>query len=337
MASSRTDTSRIRSSDYVSAIVGWVEEQLAQLELPGSPEKLYEPIRYVLSGGGKRLRPALVLLAAEAFGGVQARKNAMPAALAVEIFHNFTLVHDDIMDHADTRRGRATVHLKWDEPTAILSGDLMMGMAYEQLARIESADTAQLIRIFHRMVEKLCEGQTLDMVFESEADVSVDAYIGMIDAKTGALIEAALDLGATIGGADETQRATLREAGQEIGRAFQIQDDLLDLTADHAKWGKVIGGDLMEGKKAYLLLTALETATDDDLAFFSAIVENEGLEPSQVDDARNRMASIGVLDRAAHAVKHHLDNALGLLAHMPENTASTALEDLVRTLMGRER
>ena len=182
-----------------------VNDALAGLDLPSEPEGLYAPVRYVLAGGGKRIRPVLVLLAAEAFGGDADRRRAMPAALGVEVFHNFTLVHDDIMDHSDTRRGRDTVHVRWDEPTAILAGDLMMGLAARLVVGTDGADARRLAEAHYRMVGLLCEGQTLDMGFETRDDVTVDAYLGMIDRKTGALLEHALELGAVVGGASDAE------------------------------------------------------------------------------------------------------------------------------------
>ncbi len=236
-----------------------VEAGLAALFPQAAPAALYEPARYVLAGGGKRLRPVLLLLAARACGASTA--DALPAALAVEVFHNFTLVHDDIMDGADTRRARPTVHRRWNEPVAILSGDLMLGEAYRLLAQTPRGDLRGLLACFSTMVEKLCEGQTLDMDFETRADVSVEAYQDMIARKTGALVEACLELGGRIGGADGETLEALRSIGYHIGQAFQMQDDLLDLVADDAAWGKPIGGDLVEGKKTFLLLRAIERAT----------------------------------------------------------------------------
>ncbi|MDX1440174.1 MAG: polyprenyl synthetase family protein [Rubricoccaceae bacterium] len=333
--------SQVRQShiglELVDRLVQEVEEELRGIRLPSAPTQLYEPIRYVLSGGGKRLRPVLVLLTAEAFGGTECRKSAIPAALAVELFHNFTLIHDDIMDHAETRRGRPTIHQKWDQSTAILCGDLMMGMAYEQLARVRRSQTTELLAIFSRMVRSLCEGQMLDMVFEKQPATSVDDYLDMIDAKTGALIEATLELGSVIGKATERQTHAMKRAGGEIGRAFQIQDDLLDLTAKNDKWGKTIGGDLMEGKKTFLLLSAIERADQDNQEFFSRILDQHGLPAEDIPEARRRMQELGVLDLAASTVLRHSQNAQQFLDVLPENDASHALRALVTKLVSRVR
>ena len=333
---SETETQE-ETAAYVRSLTGRVEAELQTLLLPDEPAELYEPVRYVLAGGGKRIRPALVLLAAEAFGGEEALVRVMPAALAVEVFHNFTLVHDDIMDHADERRGRPAVHVRWDEPTAILSGDLMMGLSYDLLAQVETGRTAEVIRIFHRMVTRLCEGQALDMAFEQRTDVSVVAYIDMIERKTAALLEAALDIGALIGGADEDARANLRRVGRDLGRAFQIQDDLLDLTADDAKWGKTIGGDLLEGKKTFLLLRALECAEGEERAWFARIVEENGVAPEAVQEAHSRMEVLGVLEDARGVVERHYRAGLAGLDALPPGPAASALRGVVEGLMQRGR
>lgn len=330
----------ISARTATDVLVHLVEQRLSELELQESPTQLYEPIRYVFAGGGKRLRPVLVLLSAEIFGGRAARERALPAALAVEIFHNFTLVHDDIMDKATTRRGRSTVHTKWDIPTAILCGDLMMGMAYQQLVLTSTTakrSTREAVFIFQAMVERLCQGQMLDMVFEGEENVTVKDYEEMIDAKTGALIQACLELGGYVGGADGAQRDVLRQIGKATGRAFQIQDDLLDLTADHAKWGKVVGGDLLEGKKTFLLLTALESANEENKAFFQSIVENGGLDESKIEDARSRMMQLGVLEKTKAEVRKQSEKALSLIKTLPESSATENLVALVQSLISRVR
>ncbi|MEM1114863.1 MAG: polyprenyl synthetase family protein [Bacteroidota bacterium] len=317
-----------------AALAADVSAALADLDLPAEPGGLYDPVRYVLSGGGKRIRPVVVLLVAEAYGGLDARARALPAALAVEVFHNFTLVHDDIMDHAATRRGRETVHMRWDEPTAILTGDLMMGLAYDLLARTEAVDAGALARSFYRMVARLCEGQSIDMAFERRADVTVGDYLDMIDRKTGALLDLAFELGAVVGGADAEAVEAMRRAGWALGRAFQIQDDLLDLTAEAAGWGKTIGGDLIEGKKAYLALRAVELAEGDQRAWLARAVDG-GLPPEDVPEARDRMRRLGVLDEAAAEVRRYTEAGLDALGMLPEGPAADALRALALRLATR--
>lgn len=326
MSSSFTVSRSTDIAEHVGRLTERVDRALADLDLPAEPASLYEPIRYVLDGGGKRLRPALLLLAAEVFD--VPTEDALPAALAVEVFHNFTLVHDDIMDHAAERRGRPTVHLVWDESTAILAGDLLMGMAYDLLAQTPTDRLAEMVRVFHRMVQRLCEGQALDEQFEDEDDVTVERYLDMIDRKTGALLEAVLVLGGLVGGADDEARAHLAEAGHAFGRAFQIQDDLLDLTADDDGWGKTIGGDLMEGKKTFLLLRALERADaegSDDRVWFRRIVTDGGLGEDEIGEARRRMDALGVLGEARREVLRHYDIGERALRHLPEGSGRDGL------------
>ena len=229
-----------------------VDDRLSDLIVKSDPGDLYEPARYVLAGGGKRLRPIILLLAAEGFGVEE--EVAFPAALAVEVFHNFTLVHDDIMDHSDERRGRPTVHTRWSEDVAILAGDYLMALSYRLLSESPAPVLPEMLSVYHEMVAELCEGQTLDKVFEGRDDVTVEEYFSMIDAKTGALLRTCLELGAILGGATDAERAAVRDAGTFVGRAFQIQDDLLDVVAQDARWGKPVGGDLIEGKRTYVLL-----------------------------------------------------------------------------------
>lgn len=291
-----------------------------------SPAGLYDPMRYALDAGGKRIRPLLTLLAADLYG---AAADALGAALAVEVFHTFTLVHDDIMDAAPTRRGRPTVHTRWDVPTAILAGDLLLGEAYRLVADSPRGDLRAMLATWTDAVRRLCEGQALDMAFETDDAVTLDAYLDMIDRKTGALLACALELGGHIGGADENDRAALCDLGYAVGRAFQIQDDLLDLTADSADWGKAVGGDVMEGKKTYLLLRALDVATGDDADVLHALVAAKGCAPDAVPDVRARMDRLGVLDDARRAVADWTQAAAGALGRLPAGLARDALARVI--------
>lgn len=224
-----------------------------------TPVALYEPVNYILQLGGKRMRPALLLLGYRLFGK-QAEK-ALPAAYAVEIFHNFSLVHDDIMDAAPLRRGNPTVHYKYNTNTGILSGDVMLIYAYEYLLKAEtSTNMADLVRIFNRFAIEVCEGQQMDMDFEKDYGVSIDQYLKMIELKTAALIGGALELGARIAGASAEMAGHLSAFGRNAGIAFQLQDDWLDTFGDPAKVGKKPGGDIIQNKKTYLVIKALELA-----------------------------------------------------------------------------
>ena len=317
----------------VEALREHIDEALPALVADRQPRRLYEPVRYVLSGGGKRVRPTLLLLIAEAYGAE--RERVMPAALAVEVFHNFTLVHDDIMDEAEERRGRPTVHVKWDVDRAILVGDLMLGLSYRLLGEVDGGVQGRLYEVFHPMVEQLCRGQALDAGFEAQEDVSVEAYLDMIDGKTGALLGAAFELGAVAGGAAPEAQAQLRAAGQQVGRAFQIQDDLLDLTAESEDWGKAVGGDLVVGKKTFLTLRALERAEGAEHDWFARIVTEGGLPPEDVPEARRRMEALGVLEEAQTAVTEYTEQARSHLHVLPDTPATDALLWLIDQMEAR--
>lgn len=319
----------------LDALRARIDDGLAAAIPDRAPAHLYDPYRYVMGGDGKRLRPLLLLLAAQTCG--VALDEALSAALATEVFHNFTLVHDDIMDRAATRRGRDTVHVRWDEPTAILAGDLMMGEAYGLLAQTRVGDLRALLAAWGEMVRRLCEGQMEDMRFARDPAVSVARYLHMIDGKTGALVAFCFEAGAILGNADEATRRHLYDAGLETGRAFQILDDLLDLTAQDAAWGKTLGGDLIEGKRAYLLLRALETTTGAERAFFQQIADRPGLDPARIDEARARMDAAGVLGEARAAVARHTAAALAHLDALPPSSARDALVGLVDGMAARAR
>ena len=329
-----TDAANRTPTSTVDALRAEVDASLRALALPTHPQALYAPIRYVLERGGKRLRPVLVLLAGEIYGA--ARSAAMPVALAVEVFHNFTLVHDDIMDHSATRRGQPTVHVKWDESTAILSGDYMMALSYRLLAQGPEDVLSEMLAVFDEMVGHLCEGQALDKQFESVPVISLSDYEQMIDSKTGALLRASLELGGLTAMAPEVDRVKLREIGVHLGRAFQIQDDLLDLVADDHRWGKTVGGDLVEGKKTYLLVRALELASGDERAFFERLVLNGGLEHEEVPRARGFLTEMGIVSEARDAVNAHTEAALTLIQSIESSAAPRAtLANLVEQLRVR--
>lgn len=226
------------------------------------PKNLYAPIEYILQLGGKRIRPVLTLIACDIFSGDY--KKALPAAMAVETFHNFTLVHDDIMDDAPLRRGKATVHEKWDINTGILSGDAMMILAYQYFENYEPIIFQQLAKLFSKTALEVCDGQQLDVDFETRNDVTIDEYIKMITLKTSVLVAAALKMGAIVSKADTEQANHLYNFGLNLGIAFQLQDDYLDTYGNPETFGKQVGGDIIENKKTYLYLKALEVANASD-------------------------------------------------------------------------
>jgi geranylgeranyl diphosphate synthase type II len=236
----------------------YIEQEIKKLKFGKEPESLYEPIRYLMSLGGKRLRPMLAMLSYSLFKGDV--KKIVHYAVAVEAFHNFTLMHDDIMDKAPLRRGKATVHKKWNVNTAILSGDVMLVKVYEMFHALESSTYKTVIESFNQCAAWVCEGQQWDMEFETTSNVSEAEYINMIKLKTAVLLGFSLELGAILAEASEQDRKSLREFGTNIGIGFQLKDDLLDAYADPKKFGKQVGGDIIANKKTWLLIKALEKA-----------------------------------------------------------------------------
>ncbi|MBW3469765.1 polyprenyl synthetase family protein [Arthrospiribacter ruber] len=243
----------------VNDILQDLESHIENLNYGESPKELYEPISYIMSLGGKRIRPLLTLLSYSLFKNDY--RQALSPAAAVEVFHNFTLMHDDIMDDAPLRRGKATVHEKWNPNTAILSGDVMLVRAYDLLVDIDPVLLPKCIRLFNRTAAEVCEGQQHDMNFESMDEVEEDTYINMIRLKTAVLLGFALELGAILAGRDEKEAKLLYDFGVNIGIGFQLKDDLLDVYADKAKFGKQVGGDIIANKKTFLLIKAKELAS----------------------------------------------------------------------------
>ena len=238
-----------------------VNNAIKAIPYPEQPSHLYEPITYTMDLGGKRLRPVLVLMACDAVGGDINR--ALTPAIGLEMFHNFTLLHDDVMDKADIRRGKPTVHVKWDDNTAILSGDAMLTMATQLIAQAPADVMPQVMDLYNRTAMEIYEGQQYDVDFEKRSDVTVDEYIEMIRLKTSVLLGCACKMGALIGGADEATAQLFYKVGENLGLAFQLQDDMLDVWGDEATFGKAIGGDIMNNKKTFLLINAMQRATGD--------------------------------------------------------------------------
>ena len=255
-----------------------VENYLAQQELPSEPEKLYAPIGYSLSGGGKRLRPMLLMLTCGIFSDRPER--AMPAAAAVEVFHNFTLLHDDIMDNAAMRRGKPSVAARWGRNVAILSGDAMLIWAYRLLGQVEPALLPRILAEFNEMAIGVCEGQQYDMDYEERQKVSVVEYMRMIELKTSVLLGGAVVIGALLGGATAEDCARMRKFAIELGLAFQLQDDLLDSYGDE-RLGKAIGGDILEGKQTYLMITAMSRASEEDREVLRHTHTDPALSPAE--------------------------------------------------------
>ncbi len=299
----------------------------------GTPETVYEPIRYILAAGGKRLRAVLVLLACEAVGG-NSRK-ALDAAVALEILHNFTLVHDDVMDHAELRRGRPTIHTKWDANVAILAGDGLVAQAYRVLLSGGGPRLDPILRVLTDAFVQVCEGQGLDKEFETRRNVGLRDYFVMIGKKTARMISAGAQIGGIAGEGTSRDVASLGRFGHHLGLAFQIQDDLLDIGGDGEKFGKRIGGDIMEGKKTYLLLRALEHARGEDLRLLRSIRPGAIRSVRTIDRVRGIYREVGAFDDARAAIARHTRSAERSLASLPDGRGASMLRLLSRRLLGR--
>ena len=312
-----------------------INNEILQLNWKREPYGLYEPIEYTLAAGGKRVRPQLAMIACELFGG-NAQEIA-PAAMALEVFHNFTLLHDDVMDKADMRRGHPTVHTKWNENTAILSGDQMMIEAYKQLAQLPDTKLPQVLRWFNEMATAICEGQQYDIDFESSTTVAISDYLMMIEKKTALLLAYSLRIGAYIAGASEQEQEALFLYGRHIGIAFQIQDDVLDVYGDPSNFGKAIGGDICCNKKTFLLLTALDIADAESKASLLQwlITSNKNAEKIQAVTAL--YTQLGVREMGEAVMEDHTAEALAQLELLPQNEYTNQLRVLAEKLATRKR
>ena len=314
-----------------------VEGALKEVKLPGGDlAGLYEPVTYGLSSGGKRLRPGLLLMTAEAFGTESAIDKAMPAALGLEMFHNFTLLHDDVMDNSAMRRNRPSVQAKWDVNTAILSGDTMLTLATQNMMQVPDAQLRPVLDVFNAMAIKVYEGQRLDMDFETRQDVTTDKYIEMIGAKTGALLGAASKIGAMLGGASEKDAAQMEKFGYLLGLAFQIQDDWLDVYGDSNTFGKPIGGDINNGKKSFLLLTALESGTPEAAALKVAMEMSAG--DTKVKTVTRIYEKLNLSETVRKQVSHYSSEALSALKKTSlSDAAKEPFKALIDKLTGRKK
>jgi geranylgeranyl diphosphate synthase type II len=241
-----------------------INKAIADTRYTETPAELYQPISYLMQLGGKRMRPVLVLMSTELFGGEV--NKALDAAIGIELFHNFTLMHDDIMDKAPLRRGKPTVHAKWSESAAILSGDVMFVEAYKMMIKVEDRILREVLDIFSETASGVCQGQQADMNFENRDDVSIEEYLLMIKQKTAVLLAGSMQIGALIGGAEISQSRLIYEFGENLGLAFQLQDDILDVYGDPEKFGKQVGGDILANKKTFLLIKAKELAIQNKSA-----------------------------------------------------------------------
>ena len=318
--------------------IALIENALSKLNWKGNPQSLYDPIEYVLSLGGKRIRPALCTMACEFYSGETHK--AIPAALGLEIFHNFTLLHDDIMDKADTRRGQPTVHKKWNDNAAILSGDAMLICAYQYMSQVDSNHLGNIMMLFSKVAMEVCQGQELDMSFENRDNVTVDEYIEMIRLKTAVLLATSLEIGAIIGGAPVSDADLLYNYGINLGLAFQLRDDYLDAFGDPKEFGKQIGGDIKCNKKTFLLLNALKTAE-------GAVAENlkNWLASDHINDEKAKIEAVLEIyrqtesdKRCEEAIQHFFEKSVvcAKSLQLPDDKKDTLI-NLAYHLMGRKK
>jgi geranylgeranyl diphosphate synthase type II len=319
-------------SQYQEFFINYLENQSIDKE----PKNLYEPITYILGLGGKRMRPVLTLMASEVFDGDY--KTALPAAMAVEVFHNFSLVHDDIMDDAPLRRGQVTVHEKWNINTGILSGDAMLILAYQYFEQYESTVFRDLAKLFSKTALEVCEGQQWDVDFEERNNVTIPEYLKMIEYKTAVLVAAAMKMGAIVAKTSEKEADLIYDFGLNLGLAFQLQDDYLDAFGDPETFGKQVGGDIIENKKTYLYLKAVEFSSEEKVAelqkLFGLQLEDNS---EKIETAKTIFNESGASKATQEAIEMYTFKAFETLEKMDINAEK---KDILRTfgenLMGRK-
>ena len=312
-----------------------IDRALAGEQLPESPRRLYAPIDYILSLGGKRLRPILTLMACECFQGEY--QKAIPAALAVELFHNFSLIHDDIMDQAPLRRGHQTVHHKWDLNTGILSGDALLILAYRHFESYPPETFSALSKLFSQTAIEVCEGQQYDIDFEQRQEVRMEEYLKMINYKTAVLVGAAMKMGAIVAGVNQKEQDLIYEFGRSLGLAFQLQDDFLDAFGDPEVFGKQVGGDILSSKKTFLYISAMTKGTPEQR---QALLDYFGDQNIQADEKVMQVKSLFEATEATQAIhesiKEHTERAFAQLDQADlSDRAKAYLSDFGKVLMNR--
>ncbi|MCO6500777.1 MAG: polyprenyl synthetase family protein [Vicingus serpentipes] len=322
--------------DKILGYIALVDDALENIALKKEPKELYAPIKYTLGLGGKRIRPALLLLANDLFGGT--KEQAINTALAIEVFHNFTLVHDDIMDKAPLRRGKSTVYKKWNENIAILSGDVMLIQAIQLLSKDKPAQLQTILELFNTTAVQVCEGQQYDMNFEILANVSIDDYLTMVELKTAVLLACSLKIGALLANAKPAEANHIYEFGKNLGIAFQLMDDILDLYGDPKKVGKRVGGDVVSNKKTYLLLKAQELATGNvkkELEF--ALSSTALTDTKKVEKVKAIFDELGVKQLATEEMDLFYNTALSNLDSIDAPAdKKRVFENFAKKLMNRE-
>lgn len=318
-------------------LFSFFEKELARQEFSQQPLELYAPIKYTLKLGGKRIRPVLTLMACEMFGGNAS--TALPQAIAIELFHNFTLIHDDIMDDAPIRRGKQSVFKKWNPNIAILSGDTLFALAYRYAQQADNMILADILSVFNRTAIEVCEGQQYDLNFETSNDVTVDSYIEMIKLKTAVLFGASLKIGALIGGASEENSENLYDFGLNIGLGFQLKDDLLDTFGNEQVFGKKTGGDILSNKKTFLYLKALSASDAElrneliDLYNSSSANENE-----KIKRVKEIFDGLKVFDSTNAEIDKFFDAGMASLAKIPvKESYKDYFRDVAHRMIDREK
>jgi geranylgeranyl diphosphate synthase type II len=314
-----------------------VESHIQTFSIPDSPPELYEPVKYVLSMGGKRIRPALVILSCDLFAG--AVEPALIPALAIEVFHNFTLLHDDIMDRSEMRRGKPTVHVKYNENVAILSGDVMSILASRLMNQSPGVVLNTVHDIFTKTAMQVCEGQQLDMNFEERMTVSEEEYLEMIELKTAVLIAASLQIGAILGGASQKDAEDLYRFGRDLGIAFQLQDDLLDTYGDPVVIGKKVGTDIVDNKKTLLMITALDRASAGQKEELTEwLARSEFDRDEKIRAVTSIFDALQIRDLAERKIREYYDRALAHLKQLNrEEERKSELYNFASFLLTRNR
>ena len=313
-----------------------ISEEINSISLSKEPKELYEPIAYILSLGGKRVRPALTLIACNLF--VDEVKPAINAALALEILHNFTLLHDDIMDFANLRRGQQTVHKKWNNNIAILSGDAMSILAFEYIAKCNEKHLKPVFDVFAKTALQICEGQQFDMNFENRLSVSEEEYMQMIELKTSVLLAACLKIGAICGDASENDANLIYDFGLNLGLAFQLQDDLLDVFGEECTFGKEIGKDIVSNKKTYLLIKAFELAKGQHLEALNKWINAKDFDPQvKIEEVKSIYQELGIKEITLKTSENYFINALnGLKKISIKEERKTELASFLSELRNRK-
>lgn len=319
-----------------SQLLERINTYVSEIPFTRTPEGLYDPVKYVLSLGGKRIRPVLMLMAYNLYKEDVA--SIYKPATAIEIYHNYTLLHDDLMDRADMRRGKATVHKVWNDNTAILSGDAMLVLAYQYMAQCASPHLKEVMDIFNLTALEICEGQQMDMDFEHRNDVTEEEYLEMIRLKTAVLLAASLKIGAILGGASREDARRLYDFGMHIGVAFQLQDDLLDVYGDPEVFGKKIGGDILCNKKTYMLIKALEHANNEQLSHLTGWITNEMYNPDEkIASVTELYNQIGVRGVCENKMREYYTRAINSLeAVSVTEDKKSELKKMMKHLMYRE-